>query len=421
MLRNKKIKAGALQFAILVSIVIASILSAFILISYSQLRFEKQLQRSSNTLKLAHDGIAYAKQKSIAYNDSITIPIEEETAEEVTLYKTHWGIFDKVISRGKSKNFVSQSIALLGGQLSKKQRQAIYLEDSNSPLVVVGNTNIQGNVILPRQGVKAGNIAGNYYNGISLVYGEIAKNASVKPQISEEKKDYIKDLLFGDLPKEDSLFIRSNSFSISSTFKTTPKWLYRLDVIEIGNQEIRDNIIIKSDSLIRVSAFAKANNVLLIAPYIEIEANVEGFFQAFASKGIRVGENTKLSYPSALVFLEDEPRKDSEELQGVVLEKGSVISGSVVHLEGFENTYQKPLITINKGATVQGEIYSDHIVQIEGVVKGSVYTHQFAIQKRGTVYKNHLFDANIDGRNFPTSFCGVMTTQTKTKVVQWVD
>ncbi|GGG25169.1 hypothetical protein GCM10011344_27300 [Dokdonia pacifica] len=423
MLLNKKIKAGALQFTILVSVVIAAILSAFILISYSQLRFEKQLQRSSNVIKLVHDGINYAKQKAIVYNDSISIQLEEEMAEEITLYKTHWGIFDKVISRGKSKIFVSQNIALLGGQLSKDKRPAVYLEDSNSPLVVVGNTTIQGNVILPRQGVRPGNIAGNYYNGTSLVYGGIKQDASVKPQITEEKKDYIKSLLFGDLPQEDSLLIRSSASKITATFKTNPKWLYRPDAIEIGNQEIRNNIIIKSDSLIRISAFAKADNIILIAPYIEIDANVEGSFQAFASKGISVGENTKLSYPSVLVVLENENTINSnqEELQGIVLKKGSIISGSVIHLKGSENTYQKPMITINEDAMVQGEIYSDHSVQIEGIVKGSVYTHQFAIQARGSVYKNHLFDATIDSRNFPESFCGVITTETETNVVQWLD
>ncbi|WP_299676104.1 hypothetical protein [uncultured Dokdonia sp.] len=422
MLLHKKIRAGALQFAILVSVVIAAILSAFILISYSQLRFEKQLQRSSNTIKLVHDGISYAKQKSISYNDSIIIQLEEEIAEEIILYKTHWGIFDKVISIGKSKNFVSQNIALLGGQLSKEQRPAIYLEDSNSPLVVVGDTRIQGNVVLPRQGVRPGNIAGNYYNGTSLVYGGIMQNASVKPQISEQKKDYIKSLLFGDFPQEDSLFIRTNTPRITSTFKTNSKWLYRPDMIEIGSQEITNNIIIKSDSLIRVSAFAKAYNIILIAPYIEIEANVEGSFQAFASKGISVAENAKLSYPSALVLFEDEDENNRlKEFQGIILENGSSVFGSVIHLSIEKNTDQKPLITINEGALVRGEIYSDHIVQIEGEVTGSIYTHQFAIQKRGSIYKNHLFDAIIDSRNFPESFCGIETEQTQTNVVQWVD
>ena len=166
-----KIKAGALQFAILISIVIAVIISAFILLTYMQLQYAKQLERSSNTIKLNHMGIAYAKQQAIRYDDSIQVPLSNVLDEELTVIKTHWGIFDKVVSVSKSKNFRSKKIGLLGGQLLKENRPAIYLEDSNSPLVVVGKTNIQGNVVLPRQGVKSGNIAGDYYRGEKLVYG----------------------------------------------------------------------------------------------------------------------------------------------------------------------------------------------------------------------------------------------------------
>ncbi len=79
------------------------------------------------------------------------------------------------------------------------------------------------------------------------------------------------------------------------------------------------------------------------------------------------------------------------------------------------------MVTLKEKATVQGEVYSDHSVQIEGDVKGSVYTRQFAIETRGSIYKNHLFNATIDTRNFPASFCGIVTSQTQTNIVQWVD
>jgi hypothetical protein len=421
---NTKIKAGALQFAILISVVIAVILSAFILISYSQLQFAKQLARSANTIKLSHDGIGYAKQKTIPYGDSITLYLEEDVQEEITIFKTHWGIFDKIVSIGKSRNFKTQKIALLGGQTLEKERSAIYLEDSNSPLVVVGDTRIYGNVVLPRKGIKSGNIAGNYYQGKSLVNGKINQNASTKPQISKEKKAYIKTLLFGNLPQEDSLFIRSFALEITSTFETAPKWVYSPDVIEVDNQSITRNIIVKSDTLIRVSAFAKAENIILIAPHIEIADNVKASFQAFASKSITVGKRVNLTYPSALVFQEKENpvlTTNQEELRGIVLEEGSTVSGSVIHLGSPRDTYQKALITIKENASVQGEVYSDHIVQLEGTVKGSVYTRQFAIATRGSIYKNHLFDATIDTRNFPISFCGIQTTQTQTNLVQWVN
>lgn len=418
-----KIKAGALQFAILISVVIAVIISAFILLTYMQLQFAKQLERSSNTIKLSHIGIAYAKQQSFAYGDSIEVPIKNELQEELTVVKTHWGIFDKVVAVSKSRNFRSQKIGILGGQLSKEDRPAIYLEDTNSPLVVVGKTTIYGNAVLPRQGVKPGNIAGNYYQGEQLVYGATSQDASIKPQISEEKKNYIQELLFGNLPEEDSLFIRSYATEISSSFSTAPKWVYSPDKIHIDTQSIENNIIIKSDSLIRVSAFAKAKKVILIAPHIIIEDNARGSFQAFASKSITIGKNTKLSYPSALVLQEKKRSlltSKKEIIKGIVIGEGSVIQGSVIHIGRSENNNSNATITLSETAIIEGEIYSDQIVQILGVVKGSVYTHQFATNERGSIYKNHLFNAVIDTRKLPESFCGLITTETQTNLVQWV-
>lgn len=418
-----KIKAGALQFAILISIVIAVIISAFILLTYMQLQYAKQLERSSNTIKLNHIGIAYAKQQSIRYDDSIQVPLSNSLGEELTVIKTHWGIFDKVVSVSKSKNFRSQKIGLLGGQLPKKKRPAIYLEDSNSPLVIVGETTIYGNVTLPRQGVKSGNIAGNYYRGEKLVYGTIVQNASVKPQVAEEKKTYIQELLFGNIPQEDSLFIRNYNNEISSSFTTAPKWIYNSDEIQINNQSISNNIIIKSDSLIRVSAFAKAENIILIAPHIVIDDNVTGSFQAFASKSISIGENVTLSYPS-VVLLQEEKKTigvaNREKEKGIVIKEGSILQGSVIHLGIAQENNSTSKITLSETATIEGEIYSDQIVQILGEVKGSVYTHQFATNARGSIYKNHLFNATIDVRDLPTSFCGLMTAQTQTNLVQWV-
>ncbi|MEP0262325.1 hypothetical protein [Dokdonia sp.] len=418
-----KIKAGALQFAILISVVIAVIISAFILLTYMQLQFAKQLERSSNTIKLSHMGIAYAKQQPLIYGDSIEIPIENELKEELTVIRTHWGIFDKVLALAKSKNFTSQKIGILGGQLSKEDRPAIYLEDTNSPLVVVGETTIYGNVTLPRQGIKPGNIVGNYYQGEKLVYGTITQNASIKPQLSEEKKSYINDLLFGSLPQQDSLFIGSYTTKISSSFTGAPKWIYSPDVIHIDNQSIENNIIIKSDSLIRISAFAKAKNVILVAPHIIIEDNATGSFQAFASKSIRVGENTKLSYPSVLLLQEKKKSlltSKKEIIEGITLDKESTIQGSVIHLGSSERNDSRSMITISETATIEGEIYSDQIVQVSGIVKGSIFTHQFATKTRGSVYKNHLFNAVIDTRKLSESFCGLITTETQTNLVQWV-
>ncbi len=419
-----KVKAGALQFAILISVVIAMVIAAFIMLTYTQLQFAKQLQFSASSIELCHTGIAYAKKENIVYNDTVSVVLENNEQQRLQLLKSHWGIFDKVVALGKHKNFSHKKIGLLGGQMLQKERSSIYLEDTNSPLVLVGKTAIYGNAQLPPKGVKAGVIAGNYYQGKTLIHGGVKLNATTLPLIPVEKRRYIQQLLFGRSPDQDTLYIPVNTTgAIKHTFQEASKWMYSPGVITLRDQEFTDNIIIKSDTLIRVSAFAKAENILLIAPHISIEDGVAGSFQAFASQAITVGNNVRLSYPSALVCYEDESQKSrtsSTPSNEIRIGADSQVEGSIIDLRNTRERIIQPTITLEETATLTGEIYSEGAVQILGTVRGSVYTHQFASKARGSLYQNHLYNAVIDSRDFPTSFCGLMTAQTHSNLVQWV-
>jgi hypothetical protein len=419
---RQKIPAGALQFAILISVVIAVIISAFILLSYTQQQFAKQIKYSAKSLKLSNSGIDFLKQKDITYGDSISFNPESSERESFVLYKTHWGIYDKVVSIGQSKNFTTKKIAIVGGKTSKEDRLALYLEETNSPLVLVGKTVINGDVVLPSQGAKPGAIAGDYFQGSQLIDGTLRDSRTSKPSVSTLKLDYIRDLLFGDIPNQDSLFIQSIESVTSSSFSTDPKWLYRPGIIEIGEQEIKNNIIVKSDTLIRVSAFAKAENIILVAPHIEIVSNVNGTFQAFASKSIRLGEQVRLKYPSSLVLMQDEQesKEEKEKSDGIILGSQSVVSGSVLHLSSANDTYQKAMIHLAESSLVRGEVYSDQTIELLGKVEGSVYTHQFEVNAKGSVYKNHLFNTTVKSKNFPEVFCGLQTDITEVNIAQWV-
>jgi len=423
---SQKIKAGALQFAILISVVIAIIVSAFILLTHTQLKFTKQIELSGQTIKLSTKGINHTRYHTVPYTDSVSLSFNNSGLEEfVTIEKTHWGLFDKISSKGQSKGFSYEKTALIGGSLDSLERPALYLDNTNAPLVVVGNTRVKGTAILPRQGVKAGNIAGDFYKGERLIYGNISETSSSKPAISKEKGNYLRELLFGvNIPKEADRLIL-NAQELMHTFKEDPKWVYQAGVIELQNHSLTNNIIIKSDTLIRVSAFTKAKNVLLIAPQIIIEENANGTFQAIASKSIVVEENTHLNYPSSLVLVNDTKisNQNTRANIGIVIREKAIIEGSIVHLSEDENVanIKSPKIAIEEGALVKGEVYSDEWLELFGTVYGSVYAHQLAARVRGSIYKNHLFNAVIDASRFPSEYSGILTDKSSKTVLQWMD
>lgn len=417
---RKKFKAGALQFAILISVVVAVLLSSFLLLTHTQQRLHQRVGFAQETIRISHTGIAYAKQQQLAYNTVITPDIETVPVESLTLQQSHWGIYDKLIAQAQWKKHTHQKIALLGGQFPSNERPALYLEDTNTPLVLVGNTSITGNAYLPRQGVKAGNIAGNYYQGNTLINGDINPSNRTLPQLSKAKKDYLEALIFGRPPLADSLYIQSTSAILEHQFDQDALWLYRSGVIDLTGT-YRTNIIVKSDTLIRVSAFAKAENIILVAPIIQISSGFSGTIQAFASKGIEVSENVSLNYPSAVLLWEKETDDNAttDNIQ-IALRKGSRISGSVAYIGTATQRITRPKILLETESLVYGEVYSEQPIQLSGSVEGSVFTHGFATQERGSIYQNHIYNGAIDVRNLPESYCGLFTGNTQTNLVTWL-
>jgi len=423
---NRKIKAGSLQFSILISIVIAVVISSFIILSYTQQRFSKQIEFAENAIAISNEAFNYLKNQDIPYNDSIQYDIEGDGS--FVLHKKHWGIYDKVSSTGVHKVYKNHKIALMGGETPTQSRVAIQLDETNTPLVVVGDTRIMGNVILPSRGVKAGSIVGNHYKNEYLVNGSISTATSRRPSILTKKRSYLEQLVYGNIPSQDSLFIKSDNDSITSSFTTDPKWLYRKGIITLQDQVIKNNIIVKSDTLIRVTAFAKAENVLLIAPHIIVDTNVRGNFQAIASKSITVRDNVTLSYPSALVLFNKESTSDvstnrrsqKDSLQGISIGSYSKIDGSIIQIGTSGSRYQKAAVKIAENTIVRGEIHTDQILELLGTVKGSVYVHQFETGVEGSIYRNHLYNTTIDTRNFPEVFCGITSDITQQNIAQWV-
>lgn len=419
-----KVKAGALQFATLISVVIAVLLAAFILLTYTQLQFTRQLNLSQQLIQQSHDGLAYVKQKDIPYEEPTEVVLEGNSPGTLMLERTQWGIFDKIISTAIQGQKRHQKIAWMGGQLSSEQRPALYLVDSYSPLVVVGNTEIHGKALLPKSGVKAGNIVGTYYQGEQLIYGSRGVSKANLPLIPTTKHLYLQELLRNGIQIPDSLRISSvPNNPLQRSFTLPSQWLYRKGPIDLDQVDLEDNIIIKSDTLIRVSAFAKAKNIILVAPRIEIAANFKGSLQAIASKNIKIGISTQLKYPSALVVVAKKETKDRDrnDWTGIRVEQRAQIEGVVMYLGDSDNFNNEAEVQLLADSVLRGELYCEQATDIKGTVLGSVFTGRFAVKAKGSVYTNHLLDATIDSRNFPQIYGGITTSETKKTIVQWVD
>jgi len=419
----KKIKAGALQYVLVISVIIAIIIVAFISLVYLQQRMNIKHQFTKEAITNVQIGFESLKQQKVPYDLNTPVHFYDNEIAVSTLIKKHWGIFDLAIVNSKVKNEFFQKIGLLGVQHSK--RDALYLKDNNNALVLVGKTKITGSVSLPKQGVKSGNIAGVSFYGNPLINGSRKASSSSLPQI--QNIEFVKDFYQNYAINEMKNIELEDRVKLHQSF-TEKTWLYTATkTILLKNISLSGNIVVSSKTAIVVEASANLEDIILIAPKIKIEKNTTGNFQAIARKSIEVASDCTLNYPTALILLNENNtsvqafNRDEQAKEQIHVSKNTIVKGMVVYCSENNTSAYKTHIQIDDSAVIKGEIYCSKNLALQGSVFGSVYTNHFIVKKSGGVYINHLYNGIINVKKLPIQYVGLLINNESNSVAKWLD
>ncbi|SNY99697.1 hypothetical protein [Flagellimonas pacifica] len=419
MLRNKKLQAGSLQFVLFIGAVIAVLLLTFTLLHHTHSIFDKKTFRTINLIKRTDFALQKAMKEKLKLNDSVILNLAQDDGIKTTVVKSHWGIFEKyaVISKFKKNKFVKT--ALVGGRMDEGF-SALYLKDNDRPVVIAGNAKITGNVYLPKQGIRPGSIRGQFYQFTNPVYGNVKQSTKVLPPVDDELKAYLRHLLIGGFEMSNETNIRfSNRLHLLNSFES-PTQFIQGDVLRLSDVKLRGNILVKATDKIIVSKSANLQDVLLIAPEIEIENGFSGRLQAIASNHIKMNRRVNLEYPSAIIVDRGvtpnpkEPRKPNIEIGS-----DSSIKGIVAYFERTQENQFFPQVVISEKALVYGEVFCEKNIELKGDVIGNVTTNAFMAMENGSVYQNHLFGGTINVTFLSEQYVGLLLNKQK-GVSKWL-
>lgn len=415
------IKAGALQVTLFVAIVIALLLTAFILLVHLQKKITVDGGFVHEVIENTNNGIEYTLVNTVQLGDTVTIDLKNESYKSLKVHRTYWGVFEKMTSTSKIKSKTFKKAALIGGA-QPKNRLALNVSNIDLPLSLVGNTKIIGDAYIPRRGIKPGYINNISYQGSKLIYGT-TRNSFGLPSISQELKENIKSLKNTiDLIDNDQIIELENK--IFNSFLEPTKLIFNNSEIVLNNHNLIGNIIVVSKTKILIDNNSKLKDIILVAPVIEISNSVKGSFQAIASENINVGEKCSLNYPTALILLPKEDKAlsnfDDDNNATIKVNEGSKIEGIVAYIgdEGLNNN--KAQIKIENEALVAGEIYCSNNLELLGSVDGTVYTRNFILNAFGSIYQNYIYNARISIDILPQEYVGLAFKNSKKKVALWL-
>nr|WP_298793793.1 hypothetical protein [uncultured Allomuricauda sp.] len=419
MLRSKKLRAGSLQFVLFIGAVIAVLLLTFVLLHQTHSLFDKKTSKTIDLIKSTDLALWRAMEQKLRLNDSVSIDLKRDDGIKTTIIKSHWGIFEKyvVVSQFQKNRFTKT--ALVGGGIDQ-DFSALYLKDNDRPMVIAGNAKITGNAYLPKQGIRPGSIRGQFYQFTRPVYGNVKQSTNTLPPIDPELRTHIQQLqsqVFGMSGSNTSRF--SSRLQLANSFESPTQYVQG-DVLRLSGCNLRGNIAVLATNKIIVSKDSNLQDILLIAPEIEIEDRFNGRLQAIASNGIEVGNRVNLEYPSALVVERgSRPNHKERRRPNIEIGSGTVFKGIVAYFERTEENQFFPQILISEKASIYGEVFCEKNLELKGDIFGNVTTNAFMAMENGSVYQNHLFGGTINSEFLPQQYVGLVLNKEKA-VAKWL-
>jgi hypothetical protein len=324
-----------------------------------------------------------------------------------------------VISTGFSRSIQAKKKALIGIMPWSDLNAAVINEARNFPLVVAGNTLINGDVVTGPASVVEGEIEGIPFQRETIASGSIETcPGRVLPEIDKKFIEYYLDILSdksssptqyisGSLVLDNiepfrfddsAVILIENKLEINSQIidqkadKIT--LIVKGSVIIRGDSKVTGNIEIVSARSILIEGQSFLENVILAAEdsiVFSEETKFRG--QAIAGRMIKVKDNCRIYYPSLLyVYNDGDMDENSLELDG---DEYTETIAVIECMEGQKYGKGNRLV-ISPNSTISGFVFSSDYSEIRGQLNGISMTQNYYYEKPPSVYMNWLNDAMID-------------------------
>ena len=420
------IKAGALFYAIAISLVIAIICSSYIIFAHYNRLNNLILEQNQKLIINANSGFNLLLSNSLAFpiGEKIIIDLFSDQKDTVILERKQWGLFEVAVSRAVFKNLESLKVGMIGQHVNNENGFALYLADFEKPLSLCGNTVLSGKCFLPKAGIKRAYIEGQNFAGEKFVNGTELNSNRQLPEVNQTLIELNKKYFNNDYSATDSLVIFDKEFiadTLIHSFKDLTVLIKSKSTITLLKKVLKGNIKIISDESVFIGASAMLQDVIVYAPKITIEDGFIGSLQLIATDSIIIGKGCNLTYPSAVSLIRN--NKSAHNIYCEINEN-TRLSGVVFAFEKQqEDIFKKISVHLEKNTLAIGEIFVVGSIDLKGKVYGDLTCNKFVLQTPSSTYENHLLNAVIDFNKLPLHFTSAaFLKEPKNKgIVKWLN
>ena len=401
---NITFKAGALYFVIFLLFLMTILLTTFILfVHYKNQLLIRQVGIAQIEQNIESAIELYSvKPEIIGDNPTTSVRIFLDSPSIVNIKQEPWGVYQIISFTANFKQIERTKFALFGSKYGSIPPTAIYMTDKDRYLSVCGNSKIVGNCFLPRLGMRTARIEGKLFDGtIENREGFIHPSSKELSSPPEKLMANCKSLLNGEfngIVKQSDALIGVkrvfNSFTDTLVTYTSSNKFWSIENISITGK-----IDLYSGNEIYISPSAKLQNTIIAARKVIVKSRFEGCIQIFATDTIIIEKNVRLLYPSSIAVIDS---KANQKL--IFIDKSCEIQGAVWIWNPIGDNNLSPIIKIEPGTIVKGQVFSSGKIQLKADIWGTIFAEQFFLNTPNAYYENYLFNSIIDGEKLPSNF-----------------
>jgi hypothetical protein len=415
------IKASALYIVIVIALVIGVLCSALIVTAYYyKVQYQKKFRYDRLQTNLSSGIHILLGTATSTYAKEQVIDLYQDGQDSVSLKTIPWGLYTIGLCKSLIQKDTLFKAFTIANTIDSAKWAALYLIDEDRPLSVSGQTQIRGNVFIPKGGVREAYVDGKAYTGDKrLVTGQKHNSERTLPVLQTDRLAYLSQFKtnFTDtvLPHTDSLSTSYFAPTRVISFKMKPETLSHI--------KLSGNMVLYSDTLIVIDGTCTLQNIIVYAKSIHVNEGFHGTCQLFATDSITIEKNSILDYPSCLGVLRYQNDKHT---QGkITIGENCKVTGAVFTYEKEKSTLQT-LIDLGKNVKVYGQVYVQGLVRFNkgGDIKGSLFTNRFLYQSSYTTYENYLINTSLDMKGLSSYYLSsplFPVCAKKQKVLQWLE
>lgn len=385
------VKAHSLLYAIYICLLISIICSGLIYFSnlYNQLNLHYNLREELYIHNQSIVNYALGNKLAVANLEDKEI----EGIQGTYKIKNH-GLLNLLEAISFVKNDTVRTIHFVGE--ATKSSTALYLANFSKGLSYSGKVNIEGDIFMPTNTIET-----------SYIINEVSRfSHKGKKSISEIQLPKINsafEKIFQGINSEKSTLngIEKHKDSIYfNSFKNPTKEVNVSSIL--SNSVFKGNFILRNEKSIKIKKDMILEDVIIMAPEVEIEEGFTGNIQIFSIKKIELKEKVTLNYPSVICLYNN----TSEEAL-IKINKNCIIHGAVVLFGNPMEKISANTIEIDEKGALLGDIYCTGQLDLKSNVYGSVYTNRFSLKTPSATYDNIISNIEIDFTKKPDYFISI--------------